>query len=140
MEMVMKFPNGETPNLFIEVFNYTAALRFTDMLHLWIWRTETRTRGAARRLLLESRVLLFETLLTETLPKSDLGWTRLCLRNRDVPSYLQNRMKQSSIHKEFNRMLEQNTLSLLSRVTVLWKAELEVCLEIRQQLLSEERR
>lgn len=24
MEMVMKFPNGETPNLFIEVFNYTA--------------------------------------------------------------------------------------------------------------------
>lgn len=77
MEMVMKFPNGETPNLFIEVFNYTAALRFTDMLHLWIWRTETRTRGAARRLLLESRVLLFETLLTETLPKSDLGWTRL---------------------------------------------------------------
>lgn len=34
MEMVMKFPNGETPNLLIEVFNYNPAcalqIRYTS--------------------------------------------------------------------------------------------------------------
>lgn len=34
MEMVMKFPNGETPNLLIEVFNYNTAcalqIRYTS--------------------------------------------------------------------------------------------------------------
>lgn len=45
--MLMEFPNGETPNLVIEVFNYTATLSTADMLHLWMWRTGTRTHGHA---------------------------------------------------------------------------------------------
>lgn len=54
MEMVMKFPNGETRNLLIEVFNYrrvcasqiryTSELANADMdmsLRLWVlWRKE----------------------------------------------------------------------------------------------------
>lgn len=47
MEMLMEFPNGETPNLVIEVFNYTATLSTADMLHLWMWRTGPRTHGHA---------------------------------------------------------------------------------------------
>lgn len=49
MEMLMEFPNGETPNLVIEVFNYAATLRCADMLHLWMWRTDARRRDTSTR-------------------------------------------------------------------------------------------
>lgn len=53
MEMVMKFPNGETPNLLIEVFNYNpvCALQicytsgFGRHRHGYRFVTETRTRA-----------------------------------------------------------------------------------------------